>query len=112
MKDDELYRPCVGAMIINEDNKVWLGKRINIAHPEAKLLWQMPQGGVDDGEDYLSAMKRELFEEVGIDYKNVKLIHSLDDWLKYEIPKKLKEKFGKNARMKTSKAIMVIIMKP
>ena len=90
MKDDELYRPCVGAMIINEDNKVWLGKRINIIHPEANLLWQMPQGGIDPGESPEEAVYREVYEETGI--KNLKTICMSDYWYYYDIPSAMYEK--------------------
>mgnify|MGYP003342957543 CR=1 FL=1 len=92
MKDDELYRPCVGAMIINEDNKVWLGKRINIAHPEAKLLWQMPQGGIDPGESPEEAALRELEEETGVSRDLVQIETENEGWLAYDLPLELLDK--------------------
>ena len=55
-------RSGVGVIILNNENKVFVGKRKD--NPVDK--WQMPQGGVDIGEDYISAMKRELYEETGI----------------------------------------------
>ncbi|MCO6051241.1 RNA pyrophosphohydrolase [Mesorhizobium sp. RP14(2022)] len=63
------YRPCVGIMVLNRDGLVWVGRRI--AEPDGEMagaaqLWQMPQGGVDEGEDHLEAAKRELWEETGM----------------------------------------------
>ncbi len=76
-------RKGVGAIILNNKNKIFVGKRKD--NPIDK--WQMPQGGVDKGEDYLSAMKRELFEETSI--KNIEIIKELDGFFEYELPKKL-----------------------
>ena len=64
-------RSGVGIVLLNKENKVFVAKRID----NPKNFWQMPQGGVDDGEDYLSAAFRELEEETSV--KNVKLIHEL-----------------------------------
>ena len=63
------YRPCVGIMVLNRDGLVWAGHRI--AEPEFEYdgspqLWQMPQGGIDKGEDPLPAAQRELYEETGM----------------------------------------------
>jgi len=76
-------RSGVGIVVINSDNKVFVAKRID----NPKNLWQMPQGGVDNGEDYLTAAYRELEEETSI--KNVKLIKELDELTTYELPKNL-----------------------
>ena len=76
-------RKGVGAIILNNKNKIFVGKRKD--NPIDK--WQMPQGGVDKGEDYLSAMKRELFEETSI--KNIEIIKELDGFFEYELPKEL-----------------------
>ncbi len=73
----------VGAIVLNSENKVFVGKRKD--NPINK--WQMPQGGVNENEDYLSAMKRELEEETSI--KNIKIIKEIDGWLEYELPKEL-----------------------
>ena len=73
----------VGIVVLNSNNKVFVGKRKD--NPVDK--WQMPQGGVDKGEKFLSAMKRELFEETGI--KNIKILKELDYWLEYNLPKSL-----------------------
>ena len=69
---DKKFRPCVGAMIINSNSKVWLGKRISKTNYQSENLWQMPQGGVDKNEDYLAAAYRELEEETSI--KNIDLV--------------------------------------
>jgi|TARA_B110001452_G_scaffold132045_1_gene109704 putative (di)nucleoside polyphosphate hydrolase len=76
-------RSGVGIVVINSDNKVFVAKRID----NPKNLWQMPQGGVDNGEDYLTAAYRELEEETSI--RNVKLIKELDELTTYELPKNL-----------------------
>ena len=76
-------RDGVGIVVLNKANKVFVGKRID----NPKNFWQMPQGGIDPGEDYLSAALRELEEETGI--KEVKLIKEIDELLTYELPPKL-----------------------
>jgi len=73
----------VGILLLNNENKVFVGKRID--NPEN--FWQMPQGGVDKNEDFLQAAKRELKEETGI--KSVELIKEVNDWLEYDLPKNL-----------------------
>jgi putative (di)nucleoside polyphosphate hydrolase len=76
------YRLNVGLIIANENGELLLCKR------KKMNSWQFPQGGIDFGESPIKAAKRELFEEVGISSKSVTLIESIDDWLKYEVPKK------------------------
>jgi len=73
----------VGIALLNHENKVFVGKRID----NPKNSWQMPQGGVDQNENFLQAAKRELEEETGI--KSVELIKELDGWFKYDLPKYL-----------------------
>ena len=73
----------VGVIVLNKNNDVFVGKRKD--NPGNK--WQMPQGGLDQGEDYISAMRRELVEETSI--KNIKILKELDEWLEYELPKNL-----------------------
>jgi len=82
------YRPCVGIMVLNADNKVWAGRRISETNTEysgSQKRWQMPQGGIDEGEDPQLASLRELYEETGIN--DVTLLAHTDDWLKYDLPK-------------------------
>ena len=82
-------RSGVGVIILNSENKVFVGKRKD--NPVDK--WQMPQGGVDFGEDYISAMKRELFEETSI--KNIKILKEIGKIFEYELPKNLIGKIWK-----------------
>ena len=76
-------RTGVGIIVLNKQNKVFVGKRKD--NPGDK--WQMPQGGVDQGEDYITAMKRELLEETGI--KNIEIIKEIDKIYQYELPQNL-----------------------
>ena len=76
-------RSGVGIVVLNKDNKVFVAKRID----NKKNFWQMPQGGVDKGEDYLRAAYRELEEETSI--KNVNLVKELDGLISYDLPKSL-----------------------
>ena len=73
----------VGAIVLNNKNRVFVGKRKD--NPIDK--WQMPQGGVNEGEKLIDAMKRELLEETGI--KNIKILKEIDGWSEYELPKNL-----------------------
>ena len=73
----------VGVIVLNKENKIFVGKRKD--NPVDK--WQMPQGGVDKNENFLTAVKRELNEETSI--KNIKIIKELDGWFEYELPKNL-----------------------
>lgn len=77
-----LYRPCVGICFLNSDNNVFVGERIDT--PNA---WQMPQGGIDDGEDAQAAALRELGEEVGTDKAHILMIAQKK--LRYELPDRL-----------------------
>ena len=76
-------RSGIGVVILNDKNEVFVGKRID--NPIDK--WQMPQGGVDLGEDYLSAMKRELLEETSI--KSIQVLREIEGFYEYELPKNL-----------------------
>ena len=73
-------RNGVGIVVLNKENKVFVAKRID----NPKNFWQMPQGGVDKGEDFLTAAYRELEEETSI--KNVELLQEIDGMLTYELP--------------------------
>ena len=82
------YRPCVGLMVLNRRGEAWVGRRIgspNQGHLSA--FWQMPQGGIDDGEAPAAAAKRGLFEETGI--RGAEIIAESRDWLPYDLPPEL-----------------------
>lgn len=84
--DDLPYRTCVGIMLINSAGLVFIGRRAGgIEHVDETHVWQMPQGGVDAGEDTWAAAKRELFEETSI--RSVKKIGEVPGWLTYDIPR-------------------------
>ena len=85
MNEDKVLplRIGVGIILLNDENKVFVGKRID--NPEN--FWQMPQGGIDKNENSLQAAKRELKEETGI--QSIQLIKELDEWLEYDLPENL-----------------------
>ncbi len=85
--EDLPYRPCVGIMVLNRAGLVWAGRRIAIGNSEydgSPQLWQMPQGGIDKGEDPLPAARRELYEETGM--RSVSLLAEARDWINYDLP--------------------------
>lgn len=88
-KPDYLYRSGVGIMLINPKKEIFVGKRID-NHSDA---WQMPQGGIDAGEDEDLAMFRELEEETGIVQNNIKIIQKSQSYHYYNLPYKLQKKF-------------------
>ena len=73
----------VGIILLNHENKVFVGKRID----NPKNFWQMPQGGINQNENFLQAAKRELEEETGI--KSIELVKELNGWLGYYLPENL-----------------------
>ncbi len=85
------YRPCVGVMIRNADGNVFVGQRKD--HYEE--AWQMPQGGVDKGEDPRDAALREMWEETGITADLVTIVAETEGWLPYELPPELVGKLWK-----------------
>lgn len=86
------YRPCVGVMLVNADGKVFVGKRIDTREGD---WWQMPQGGVDDGEDLRAAAHRELWEETGVTEGHVTFIAQTREELLYDLPQELIGKLWK-----------------
>ncbi len=90
LKNNSLYRKGVGAVIFNENNDVFIAKRIN--NKEIPKPWQMPQGGVDSNEDLELTLKRELLEEIGTD--KVEIIGKTQP-LKYTFPSAVSMKFFK-----------------
>ena len=74
------YRPCVGLMLLNAGGQVFVGKRID----QTVEGWQMPQGGIDEGEEPRTAVMRELMDETGT--AKAQIIGEMDDWLTYDLP--------------------------
>jgi putative (di)nucleoside polyphosphate hydrolase len=84
---DMPYRPCVGVTLFNRDGKVFIARRRPDKGPEYRdptYEWQMPQGGIDAGEDPYNAALRELFEETNI--RSTKLLAEAADWFNYDLP--------------------------
>ena len=84
IKNEELpLRLGVGIVLLNNENKIFVGKRID----NPSNYWQMPQGGIDQNENFLQAARRELEEETGI--RNTKVIKEIESWLTYDLPDNL-----------------------
>ncbi len=86
--EDLPYRPCVGLTVLNRDGRVFIGRRsdgpeqVDMTH-----VWQMPQGGLDPGEDPYACGLRELAEETNI--RSVERLGEIEEWLKYDIPREI-----------------------
>ena len=76
------YRPCAGVMLVNRDGKVFVGQRLD----SVLEAWQMPQGGIDPGEDALEAAWRELWEETGVARELAELVAEAPEELTYDLP--------------------------
>lgn len=81
------YRPNVGVALFNASGQVFLGKRVRTRGP---YNWQLPQGGIDDGEDALAAAFRELHEETGVKPHHAEFLGAVDRWLAYDFPAELR----------------------
>ena len=81
------YRPCAGIMLVNKDNLIFVGQRLD---GRSSGIWQMPQGGIDPGEDPAAAALREMEEEIGTG--NAKLVAETRTWLTYDLPADLAPK--------------------
>jgi putative (di)nucleoside polyphosphate hydrolase len=83
--EDLPYRPCVGTMVLNADGLAFIGRRSSgPEHTDLTHEWQMPQGGIDPGEDPWQAAVRELYEETSI--RSVEKLAEARDWLSYDLP--------------------------
>jgi len=87
----DAYRPCAGVMLLNREGKVFVGQRLD----STLEAWQMPQGGIDPGEDAQAAAIRELWEETGVAADKVELIAEAHDELTYDLPPDLAAKVWK-----------------
>ena len=86
--EDLPYRPCVGVLVLNRAGLVFIGRRIEgPEHIDATHAWQMPQGGIDKGEEPWPAALRELHEETNI--RSVERLGEIADWLQYDIPREI-----------------------
>jgi len=85
------YRPCAGVMLMNREGRVFVGQRLD----STLEAWQMPQGGIDPGEDPLEAAYRELWEETGVTRDHVALAGTAPDELYYDLPEDLVGKVWK-----------------
>jgi putative (di)nucleoside polyphosphate hydrolase len=82
------YRPCAGMMVFNSAGRVFIGRRRSgPEHVDATHAWQMPQGGIDPGEDPWPAALRELYEETNI--SSVEKLGEIEEWLTYDIPREI-----------------------
>ena len=86
--EDLPYRPCVGTMVLNAQGRVFIGRRAEgPEHIDETHVWQMPQGGIDPGEEPFACALRELYEETSI--KSLEHLGEIDDWLAYDIPREI-----------------------
>ncbi|MBM7067079.1 RNA pyrophosphohydrolase [Actibacterium sp. 188UL27-1] len=98
------YRPCVGVMLLNADGHVFVGQRLD----SDLVAWQMPQGGIDPGEDPRTAALRELEEETGITSNLVTVMDETSDWLAYDLPDSLQGKLW-GGRFRGQKQLWVLM---
>ena len=91
IRDPSRYRANVGLAVFSPAGHVFVGRRIN---GRGAFQWQLPQGGVDKGEDPAEAALRELEEEIGVAPKLVEILEETDDWLYYDFPMDLRKRMG------------------
>lgn len=92
------YRPCAGVALANAQGHVFLGRRKG---ETGRYAWQMPQGGIDEGEDAGVAARRELYEETNV--RSARLLAEAPQWLAYDLPSEARTRFGARYRGQTQK---------
>ena len=97
------YRPCAALAVFNRHGRVFIGRRIDgPEHVDETHVWQMPQGGIDPGEDPWPAALRELYEETNV--SSVEKLGEIEEWLTYDIPREiLGQAWGGKYRGQTQK---------
>jgi putative (di)nucleoside polyphosphate hydrolase len=96
------YRPCAGVALVNREGLVFIGRRRKErSAPLPGHEWQMPQGGIDEGEDPLEAARRELHEETNV--RTVTLLAEAPQWLAYDLPEDARSRFAGRYRGQTQK---------
>lgn len=90
-RNPEIYRPNVGLALFSKAGYVFLGRRIN---SRGAFQWQMPQGGIDEGETPQDAAMRELEEEIGVPPKLTSILEETENWIYYDFPPDLKKRLG------------------
>jgi putative (di)nucleoside polyphosphate hydrolase len=91
MRDLALYRPNVGLALFHADGRVFLGRRTDTPDP---YVWQMPQGGIDEGETPREAAFRELYEEAGVAPEKAHLLEEAEDWIYYDFPPEVRARLA------------------
>ena len=103
MANDLPYRPCVGVALVNRDSHVFIGHRKRKRNNEIldARSWQMPQGGIDEGESPLEAARRELWEETNV--RSIELMAELPGWLRYDLPESARGRWSGRYRGQAQK---------
>jgi len=98
------YRPCAGIMLVNAAGKVFVGSRLDMPSD----AWQMPQGGIDDGESPRAAAFRELYEETGVRADKAEIVAEMEGWLPYDLrPDMIGRLWGGKYRGQTQKWFLI-----
>jgi putative (di)nucleoside polyphosphate hydrolase len=93
-RDPSLYRANVGLAVFSKKGHVLIGRRAGVRRGDDGFAWQMPQGGIDRGEEAAEAAIRELGEEIGVEPRHVSLLEETPDWLFYDFPPALKARLA------------------
>jgi putative (di)nucleoside polyphosphate hydrolase len=107
MIDERGYRHGVSVVLVNENNKIFLAKRVRQAD-----AWQFPQGGLQDGETYEQALFRELYEEVGLESSHVEILARMERLLSYDLPDKFIRRYSRPLCIGQSHRWFLLKLKP